>query len=237
MIAHDGLLKNIASCYLGQSFTMTEEDVHMSYLPLPHVFERMFILFIISKGATTVFYRGDKLKIMEDLRIVKPTFWITVPKILNTLHDALRAGLHAVPEAKAALEKKMAIVRQGRYEDAALDPVFFKNTRAALGGRVRYVVTGSAPVAGEVLQLLKAVLCCPVIEGYGQTESYAASFITWASDCESGHVGGVTMANEFKVVDVPDLNYLSTDKDSEGRATPRGEVCIRGAVIPGYFRD
>jgi long-chain acyl-CoA synthetase len=50
--------------------------------------------------------------------------------------------------------------------------------RAILGGRVRLMVTGSAPIAVDVLNFLKVCFCCPILEGYGQTESSAASCIT-----------------------------------------------------------
>lgn len=89
----------------------------------------------------------------------------------------------------------------------------FNKTKDAFGGRVRLMVTGSAPLSGDVINFLKVVVCCPMIEGYGQTESTGGSFITRPDDQESGHVGGPMNNIEFKVVDVPEMKYLSTDKD------------------------
>jgi long-chain acyl-CoA synthetase len=80
------------------------------------------------------------------------------------------------------------------------------------------------------------VFCCPIIEGYGQTESTVASFFTDIDDNASGYVGGCTSMNEFKLEDIPEMEYLSTDKDEKGNPIPRGEVCIKGpSVIRGYF--
>ena len=60
--------------------------------------------------------------------------------------------------------------------------------------------------------------------------------ITKKEDGTSGHVGGPLPHNEFKLVDVPDLSYLSTDKDKEGNPRPRGEIWFRGNnIIPGYY--
>ena len=72
-----------------------------------------------------------------------------------------------------------------------------------------------------------------MLEGYGQTECTAVSFATAMGDNSYGHVGGPIPAIEFKLVDVPELNYFHTDKPH-----PRGEICIRGAtIIPGYYKN
>jgi len=98
------------------------------------------------------------------------------------------------------------------------------------------MITGSAPIPPTILDFLKIAFCCPIIEGYGQTESTAASFLTNFNDSQSGYVGGPTSMNDFKLQDIPEMEYLSTDRDSEGNLTPRGEVCLKGpSVILGYF--
>lgn len=75
------------------------------------------------------------------------------------------------------------------------------------------MITASAPISGEILDFLKIVTCCPVLEGYGQTESTGGSFLTHPSDPLSDHVGGPLSHTEFKLVDVPEMNYTSLDKD------------------------
>ena len=94
------------------------------------------------------------------------------------------------------------------------------------------MITGAAPIAGATLDFLKAVVCCPIIEGYGQTESTAASFLTHFDDNSSGYVGGATSMTEFKLEDIPEMEYLSTDNP------PRGEVCLKGpSIFRGYFNQ
>lgn len=71
-----------------------------------------------------------------------------------------------------------------------------------------------------------------MIEGYGQTETTAASFTTYEGDLSYGHVGGPNGVTEFKLVDVPEMNY-TTDKEC-----PEGEICTRGdSVFKKYFKD
>jgi long-chain acyl-CoA synthetase len=71
-----------------------------------------------------------------------------------------------------------------------------------------------------------------MLEGYGQTESLAASFVTKPTERKYGHVGGPNKVTEFKLVDVPEMNY-TTDKEC-----PEGEVCMRGpSIFKQYFKD
>jgi long-chain acyl-CoA synthetase len=113
------------------------------------------------------------------------------------------------------------------------DKLIFSQAKARLGGRVRLIITGSAPIADNVLNFLKCVLCCPIVEAYGQTESCGASFSTKLFDNHAGHVGGPCVGVEFKLQDVDELGY---NKDS--KPYPKGEVCIRGpSVFVGYFKN
>jgi len=113
-----------------------------------------------------------------------------------------------------------------------------KKTKQAVGGRVRYMLTGSAPISPQVLDFLKVAICCPIFEGYGSTESTAASFLTNVNDGESGHVGGPLSCLEFKVTDVPEMKYTALDKGIDGELLPRGEICMRGySIFKGYYKD
>lgn len=99
-------------------------------------------------------------------------------------------------------------------------------------------MTGSAPIAAEVVDFLKIAFSWEVFEGYGQTELWAASHITYGGDTTRGHVGGVVGSYEMKLVDVPEMDYYATDVDENGNLQPRGEVCLRGTPgFVGYFKN
>ena len=83
----------------------------------------------------------------------------------------------------------------------------FNKSKKALGGKVRLMITGSAPISAKILNTLKVLFQCPILEGYGQTEGTALEFCTLMEDSTSGHVGGPLPQNEFKLVDVPELDY------------------------------
>ena len=100
------------------------------------------------------------------------------------------------------------------------------------------MVTGSAPIAKEVLNFLKIGFCVQIHEGYGQTECAAPGSITWSHDPQSGHVGPPFTSLEMKLFDVPDMNYTTDDKDEHGKPMPRGEVCYRGhCCFKGYYKQ
>ena len=101
-----------------------------------------------------------------------------------------------------------------------------------LGGNVKCMVTGSAPIDQDVLDFLKISFGCPVLEGYGLTETCATATISRPEDTLAGHVGGPSEGVKLRLRDVPDLNYLSTDLPY-----PRGEIQVYGPnVTAGYYK-
>lgn len=104
--------------------------------------------------------------------------------------------------------------------------------KALLGGNVRFMITGSAPIEPDVLELLKICFCCPFLEGYGLTETSGGSSCSWPADPVVGHVGGPLPCVKWRLQDVPEMNYFSTDKPY-----PRGELQMKGAsVTSGYYK-
>lgn len=100
------------------------------------------------------------------------------------------------------------------------------------------MLSGSAPLLPDVQKFLKVVLCAPLVQGYGQTQGTGAILFSTANDPAVRHVGGPVANFEVKLVDIPEMHYLSTDKDEEGRSTPRGEIWARGpGVFLGYYHD
>ena len=95
------------------------------------------------------------------------------------------------------------------------------------------MITASAPIAPNVLSFLRCAFCCPVIEAYGQTESCGASFGTKIYENTAGHVGGPSCGTEYKLEDLPEMNYTRHSKPY-----PAGEICVRGtSIFSGYYKN
>jgi long-chain acyl-CoA synthetase len=161
-----------------------------------------------------------------------------VPRLYNRIYGSLKAKLDAATGCKAwlinkGLTSKMAGLKaNASYTSGCYDKLIFSKMKAALGGCVEQMVTGSAPIDLQVLEFLKVCFCCPILEGYGLTETSGASSITHEDDPVAGHVGGPLRCNKYRLRDVPDMNYFHTDKPY-----PRGEVQMKGGnIFDGYYK-
>jgi len=244
LITHENLLSAID----GMPDDMQTEayDRHLSYLPLPHIFERLVINDMFLKGASVAFYRGKPEFLVEDIIACRPTVMIAAPRVLNKIHDKIMGGINAAGGFKknlfdAALAAKRENLKQGKLTHGLYDALIFHKIKKALGmDHVRYLVSGSAPLSDTVMTFFRSMLGVPVLEGYGQTEGTAAATISHPDDMTSvGHVGGPTNVVEIVLIDVPEMGYLHTDTSHQGKpCRGRGEICIRGPnVFKGYYKD
>jgi long-chain acyl-CoA synthetase len=182
--------------------------------------------------------------LLEDAKLLKPTIFLGVPKIFERIYKRIfeiRDNLSWMKKKlldRAISVKKSKYLKSGELNSIVYDSLVFGKIRDTLGGNVRLMVTGSAPISKDILDILRVCFSCNILEGYGQTECCAASCITSSSDLIGGTVGGPVAAAELKLVDVPSLKYSTNDKDENGNPYPRGEICCRGPLLfKGYFND
>lgn len=243
MMSHKNVL---AACNGCNDLIKIENDGirYLSYLPLAHVYERMLYNMVLYAQGKYAIFNGDVQKLAEDLKILQPTVFASVPRLYSRFYDTISGKTRNVTGMKRwLLDKGMSVkldnlAKNGRTTHSMYDRLIFNQMKGALGGKCQLALTASAPIAIDVLNFLKVNLCCPILEAYGQTEGCGGEFFTLPNDGTSGHVGGPSGCNEFKLKDVPEMKYLSTDEDAQGRLAPRGEVCVRGDnVISGYYKN
>jgi len=242
--------KNLVTAMAGVTSTGIKAmltDRHLSYLPLPHIFERVVINQMFTNGASVAFYRGDPSFLIEDMVACRPTLLPVAPRVLNKIYDKIIAGMDAAGGLKrrlfyAALKAKTAGLARGELKHGLYDRLLFNKIKAALGmDHLRFMVSGSAPLASNVMTFFRCLLGVPVVEGYGQTEGTASATISNSLDVTSvGHVGGPVDCCEIVLMDVPEMGYLSTDRvHSDGQPCfGRGEICVRGPnIFCGYYKE
>ena len=236
MITHGNMLATLKGV-IGIVPSVSEKDAYLSYLPLAHIFERAVVSLCLGVGARVGFYQGDVRKLTADLGELKPTVFAGVPRVFDRVYDAIQKGMASKPKLARmmfdfAFEVKREALKVGRTTPL-WDMIMFSNLKKVMGGRIRFIITGSAPLSAKVHEFMRICLCCPVLQGYGLTETTAGATISDATDPSVGHCGPPILGAEIKLVDVPDMDYLSTDKPF-----PRGEIWIRGAqVSKGYFKN
>jgi long-chain acyl-CoA synthetase len=242
MISH----KNVAAAIGGADAVLPFKNgyTHISYLPLAHVLERLILLVFVHTQGRYGIFGGDVRNIKEDLAILKPDVFISVPRLFNKFYDGIQGKMRAATGIKAKLANRAMFAKDRNYESGGYythkiwDNIVFNKMQDALGGNVKYMLTGSAPISSEVRKFMKICFACPFAEGYGQTEGLGGQFLTHPDDPEMGNVGGPIPHVEFKLIDVPEMNYYSTDKNENGELCPRGEILSRSAaIIPAYYKD
>ena len=225
-------------------YHLTGDDIMLSFLPYAHLMEHMLFSINLVFGTQTGYYTGDTNRLLDDVQELKPTYFCAVPRVYEKLYHLIMEGINK----KGALYKKLFnkaldiklynYKKYGKLNHALFDTIFFNKIKNLFGGRVNYLLSGSAAMKGDMIQKLKVMVCCPFVQGYGQTEGAGTSFLNSMYDTCVGTIGGIENSSEVKLVDLPEFNYLSTDVNPDtGALEPRGEICIRGNFFKGYFKN
>ena len=245
-LTHQNIISNLAALeyHSNDAEKVTTDDVSISYLPLPHIMERNSQSNMIAHGAGIGYFRGSPLLLIEDVAVLQCTFFAGPPRLYNRLFDAITSAVDQQGGLKAALyhrgmaAKKARFDRTGDVTHPFWDRLVFSKVAARLGGKIRIFATGSAPISDACKDFLRFAFSCPVIEGYGLTEtSSGTSLAGYDDDRSNGNVGVPYANSELMLRSVPEMNYTVNDV-IQGRHAPRGEVCVRGlSVFRGYYKE
>jgi long-chain acyl-CoA synthetase len=169
---------------VAQTSGVREGDVHLLFLPLAHSFARMESFLGMRLGLTTAFAESIE-RLPENLREVSPDFICSVPRVFEKVYARILTGVQAAPPlrrrifhwAMAVGRRASRLEREGRplppalrLERALAAHLVFGKLRAALGGRLRFCVSGGAPLSAEIAEFFHAAGIL-ILEGYGLTET------------------------------------------------------------------
>ena len=228
MLSHANLLSNVMAGHT--VVAVDDEDVSLSFLPLSHSFERLVSYVYLAFGVTIVFAESMDT-IGRDLSIVRPTVMTAVPRVYEKFQARILERGQTLPQPRRTLFHwglKVARAR-GRagaperpvsgilaLESAIADRLVFSKIRQSVGGRLRCLVSGSAPLPVDVAQFF-AGIGLPITEGYGLTET---SPIVTANPMGKPRIGTVGPP-------IPDVQI---------RVAADGEILVRGPnVMMGYY--
>lgn len=220
------------------------EDLICSYLPLAHIFERVAEHSALWAGAAIGYFHGNILELVDDFKILRPSVLLSVPRLYNRFGGAIKAQTLEAPGFKGALSRHVVDVKTTNMVDATpekatnrhwlYDRIWSRKVSAALGlDRAQTMISGSAPLDPSLQQFLRVVFANELLQGYGLTETYAIALAQLEGDLSVGNCGAAAPSTELCLIDVPDMEYLSTDKPH-----PRGELLLRGpTVFAEYYKN
>lgn len=159
LITHQNMLSVMAAGLEGV-IQARKEDLYLSFLPLPHIFERIVVNSLLACGAAIGFYRGDILKVVEDLVALQPTIFCAVPRLYTRIHDKLKIKFSTekgIPGhmLRLALSTKVQNLRKhGITKHRVWDSLVFMKAKRALGlQNVRLMISGGAPLPVQTMEV------------------------------------------------------------------------------------
>ncbi|WP_407558014.1 carboxylic acid reductase [Mycobacterium paraintracellulare] len=196
-------------------FGESAASITLNFMPMSHVMGRGILYGTLGNGGTAYFAaRSDLSTLLEDLELVRPTEMNFVPRIWETLYG----------EFQRQVERRLADGDAGPEARETVEAAVLQEQRQyLLGGRFIFAMTGSAPTSPELKAWAESLLQMHLMDGYGSTE---AGMVLFDGEIQRPPV------IDYKLVDVPDLGYFSTD-----RPHPRGELLLRTEnMFPGYYK-
>jgi long-chain acyl-CoA synthetase len=211
MLTHDNFLSNVRDCV--KLFDLGPKDTCLSFLPLSHVFERMAGYYLMLHQGVTIAYAESIDSVPVNLLEVRPTAMISVPRLYEKLFARVMDKVVSSSWLKRTLFFKSLDLCKSRIAfelvhkpvpawlklltDLARKKVFSK-LRAPLGGRLRFFVSGGAPLAPNVAEFFLAA-GIPIYEGYGLTETSPVIAANTSMNQRIGTVGQVLPNTQAKI--------------------------------------
>nr|XP_028964517.1 long chain acyl-CoA synthetase 1-like isoform X1 [Malus domestica] len=219
---------------------MTGDDVYLSFLPLAHILDRVIEEYFFRNGAAVGYYHGDLNALRDDMVELKPTLLAGVPRVFEIHEGIKKAVLELNPRRRKIFDilykYKLAWMNRGyknKYASPIADLLAFRKVKARLGGQLRLIISGGAPLSSEIEEFLRVTCCAFVVTGYGLTETIGPTTLGFPDEmCMVGAVGTVSVYNEMRLEEVPEMGYNPLGDH------PCGEICVRGkTVFAGYYKN
>ena len=228
-LTHRNLAWTIGNAVGQMSEVFNEEASTLMFLPLAHIFARMIQVAAILTG-TKIYYSTGIPNLVEELAMTRPTFIFAAPRVFEKLYNRARHRAHEEGKGRIFELAADTAVRYSQGKDngrlglkdrllhAVFEPLVYRKLRAVLGGKVKYAISGSAPLSERLGHFYRGI-GLEVLEGYGLTETSAGGSANRAGAVKLGTVGRPTPGSTIRIAD-------------------DGEIMIKGGhVMRGYFNN
>ena len=229
MLTHSNFMSNAQAAT--EVVTIGPDDVFLSFLPLSHVFERMGGHYLPLSGGATIAYAESLFTIRQDMQEVRPTIMMSVPRLYEGMHERI---IRSVKEGSSTKQKifhwsvgvgakvSQAIQRKRKpnpilsLKASIANKLVFQKLKAVTGGRLRFFVSGGAPLSKAIAEFFHAAGIL-ILEGYGLTETSPVISVNQPDRWKFGTVGPIVPGVEVKIAE-------------------DGEILSRGPhIMQGYF--
>jgi long-chain acyl-CoA synthetase len=230
MLTHGNIASNVITCC--DLFTFLDTDECLSFLPLSHIFERMFGQYSMFHAGVVTNYAENVDTVAADMERWRPNLMAAVPRLYEKIYGRVLERVRTGSSLKRRLFYWAKAVGE-RYVDLRLnrrpvppllaiqhriaDRLVFAKLRARTGGRLRFFISGGAPLSADIARFFHAA-GMPILEGYGLTETSPVIAVNTFQHLKLGTVGRPIPGVEVKIA-------------------PDGEILTRGPhVMMGYYR-
>lgn len=230
VLTHGNFLAELEACK--RLFDVTDRDVSIVFLPLAHILARVMQFYHLSIGYTQA-YAESIDKLVDNIGEVRPHFFVAVPRIFEKVHERVLQQVESGSALKKAIfawataiggeislkkQQKKMIGPLLQVKGSIASQLVFKKLKDRLGGRLRYSVSGGAPLSKDVAEFFHAAGIL-ILEGYGLSETTAAINCNTLKHYRFGTVGPKAYGVEEKIAE-------------------DGEILVRGPVVfQGYYKD
>ena len=229
MLTHSNFMSNVQAAT--GVVTITPDDIFLSFLPLSHVFERMGGHYLPLSSGATIAYAESLFTIRQDMQDVRPTIMMSVPRLYEGMHERiLRSVKEGSPTKQKIFHWSVGVgskVSQAIQQKKKPSPILslkasvanklvFEKLKAVTGGRLRFFVSGGAPLSKAIAEFFHAAGIL-ILEGYGLTETSPVICVNRPDQWKFGTVGPMVPGIEMKIAE-------------------DGEILSRGPhIMQGYF--
>jgi long-chain acyl-CoA synthetase len=229
MLSHGNIASNVTTSV--GLFSFTAEDECLSFLPLSHIFERMFGHYCMFHAGVVINYAESVDTVPADMQEIRPQLMASVPRLYEKIYarvldnvrtsSAHRKRIFAWAREVGERWAEATIARRPvspalRLQRALADRLVFAKLRARTGGRIRFFISGGAPLSPDITRFFYAA-GLPILEGYGLTETSPVMAVNTFKNHRLGTVGKAIPGVEIRIAH-------------------DGEIVTRGPnVMCGYF--